>query len=101
MVNCSNQPLRIKRYFIATVFMSGQSYLQYHKRGEVEDHRQREKQPDGVPDRLEQVHEQAREELGHPRREGADVDGPDDPCGIVGLATGLDPADDGGGQICG
>ena len=101
MANCSNQPLRIKRYFITTVFMSGQSYLQYHKRWEVEDHRQREKQPHGVPDRLEQVHEQAREELGHPRREGADVDGPDDTGGTVGLATRLGPADDGGGQICG
>ena len=79
--------------------MSGQSYLQYHKRGEVEDHRQREKQPDGVPDRLEQVHEQAPEELSHPRREGADVDGPDDPGGTVRLAVRLSPADDGGGQI--
>ena len=97
MANCSNCSLSRKK----KPPMRFCSYLQYDKRGEVEDHRQREKQPDGVPDRLEQVHEQAREELSHPRREGADVDGTDDPGGIVGLATGLGPADDGGGQICG
>ena len=98
MANCSNCSLSRKKKLNPMRFCS---YLQYDKRGEVEDHRQREKQPDGVPDRLEQVHEQAREKLGHPRREGSDVDGPDDAGDTVGLAMRLGPADDGGGQICG
>ena len=84
------------------------SYLQYHKCGKVEDPRQREKQPDGVPERLQHVHEQAREKPRHPHREGTDVDGPDDPAGGgggggggVGVAAWLGPADDGGRKVCG
>ena len=80
------------------------SYLQYHKCGKIEDPRQREKQPDGVPERLQHVHEQAREKPRHPHREGTDVDGPDDPAsggGGVGVAAWLGPADDGGREVCG
>lgn len=86
--------------FIINNHESSESYLQYHKCRKVEDPRQRENQRQGVPEGLQDVDEQAREEPRHPRREGTDVDGPDEPAGNVGVAAGLRAADDGGGQAC-